>query len=218
MAEILPPQFKAGLASVMPPRVADYGCAQLENSLALGVLTTGNQTIAGAKTFSTAPSAPGYNVTGGGGVNISTTGASLVNGLIVATGIADAVATSILEVTVPNSNVASAIRLKLLSSNGGTDAWESSRIAEGWIVIARTTGANAVAVAATLVLAQIATVAAGGTHTLAYAVSAISGAVGAVNTFTINITIDDSAATGANRLVVAYEIMDSGAAISVATP
>lgn len=127
------------------------------------------------------------------------------------TGIADNTATDVLTVTVPNANHAAVIKLTLLSSNGSTDAFESSRTAEGAVVVARTTGANAVAVAATLTLAQIATVAAGATHTLAYGVSAISGAVGATNTFTIQVTIDDSGNLGSNQCVVLAEVINAEA-------
>ena len=117
------------------------------------------------------------------------------------TDIDDNTATDVLTVSIPNGNHACAIRLMFLSSNGSTDAFESSRCATGMVVVARTTGANAVATAATIDHTAIATVAAGATHTLAYDLSAISGAVGAVNTFTIRVTIDDSGNTGANQLV-----------------
>ena len=127
------------------------------------------------------------------------------------TGIADNTATNILTVTVPNANHATAIRLLLLSSNGSTDAFESSRVATGHVVVARTTGANAVAVAAALDDATIATVSGGATHTLAYNVSSISGAAGAVNTFTIQATIDDSGNLGSNQLVVEATLLNAEA-------
>lgn len=125
------------------------------------------------------------------------------------TSIADNTATAFLTVTVPNANHAAAIKLTFLASNGSTDAFESSRCAEGMVVVARTTGANAVAVVATLDLAQIATVAAGATLTLAYGVSAISGAVGATNTFDVQVTIDDSGNLGSNQLVVLVEVINA---------
>ena len=125
------------------------------------------------------------------------------------TSIADNTATDILTVTIPNANHAATIRLLLLSSNGGTDAFESSRTASGSVVVARTTGANAVAAASTIDAAQIATVSGGATHTLAYSVSAISGAVGDPNTFTIQVTIDDSGNLGSNQLVVFAELLNA---------
>jgi len=127
------------------------------------------------------------------------------------TGIADNSATAVLTVTVPNANEAAAIRLLFVSSNGSTDAFESSRSASGMVVVARTAGANAVATAATLDDAAIATVAAGATHTLAYAVSAISGAPDAVNTFTVTVTIDDSGNVGGNQCVIIAELLNAEA-------
>ncbi len=106
------------------------------------------------------------------------------------TGIANNTATSIIRVTVPNSNQNAAIELSLVGWLGtGTDISESTRYAFGAIVLARTTGVAPVAAAATLASAQIATVASGGTLTLAYGVSSISGAVGVTQTFDIQVTL-----------------------------
>lgn len=127
------------------------------------------------------------------------------------TGIADAVATDVLTVTIPNGNHAAALRITYLSSNGSTDAFESSRTALTHIVTTRTTGANAVATSGGLAQAAIATVAAGATHTLATAVSAIAGAAGATNTFTVTVTIDDSGNLGSNQVVVFAEIVNAEA-------
>lgn len=133
------------------------------------------------------------------------------------TGIADNVATDVLTVTVPNANHAASIRLSFLASLGSTDAFESSRAAEGMVVLARTTGANVVAAVATLELAQIATVSGGATLTLAYAVSSITGAVGAVNTFTVTVTLNDSGGTGSNQVVVYAELMNAlGSGVTMA--
>ena len=64
---------------------------------------------------------------------------------------------------------------------------------------------------AALALAQIATVAAGATHTLAYGVSAITGAADAQQTFTIQLTIDDSGNTGSNQAVILAELINAEA-------
>ena len=127
------------------------------------------------------------------------------------TGIADNVATDLFTITIPNANHAAAIKVTLLSSNGSTDAFESSRVANGTVVVARTAGVNAVAVAAALDDAAIATVAGGATHTLAYNVSAITGAVGASNSFTIQVTIDDSGNLGSNQIIATAELLNSEA-------
>jgi hypothetical protein len=128
-------------------------------------------------------------------------------------GIADNTATTVLTVTVPNGNHAGALRLLFLSSNGSTDAFESSRTANGLVVFQRNTGVVAVATAATIADAAIATNATGGsaTHTLAYAVSAVTGAAGATNAFTVTVTIDDSGNVGGNQVVVFAELLNAQA-------
>lgn len=125
------------------------------------------------------------------------------------TGIDDNSATNVITVTVPNANHVAAIHLKILSMNGGADAFESARIGTGTIVLARTTGANVVAAAATLTLTGIATVSGGATHTLAYGVTSITGAVGATNTFSITLTIDDSGNLGSNKAIIVAELINS---------
>lgn len=108
----------------------------------------------------------------------------------VKTGIANNTATSIIRVTVPNSSQNASIQLDLMGWLGaGTDTSESTRYAFGAIVLARTAGVATVAAAATLASAQIATLAGGGTLTLAYGVSSISGAVGVDQTFDIQVTM-----------------------------
>lgn len=129
--------------------------------------------------------------------------------LVKKTGIADNVATTVLTVTIPNANHAAWIELHFFSSNGGASAFASSRIARSAIVVARTTGANAVATAIALANPAIATVAAGATHTLALTVGAVSGAVGAANTFDIQVTIDDSAGSGSNQCITYVELTNS---------
>ena len=127
------------------------------------------------------------------------------------TGIADNVATDVLTVTIPNSTQSAMLLVYLTTANGSTDAFESSRTGQGTIVITRTTGANAVAAATALHQATIATVAAGATHTLAYGISAIAGAVGDANTFTVQVTIDDSGNLGSNQCVIMAEVINGEA-------
>ena len=127
------------------------------------------------------------------------------------TAIADNVATAVFTVTIPNANHAAAIRLMFVSSNGGADAFESSRAASGMVVFARVAGAVAVATAATIDDAAIATVGGGATHTLAYAVSAVSGGATETNTFTITVTIDDSGNLGSNQVMVIAELLNAEA-------
>ena len=125
------------------------------------------------------------------------------------TGIADNTATSIFTLSIPNGNHAATVRLLFLSSNGSTDAFESSRTASGSVVIARTTGVNAVSAVSTIDATAIATISAGATHTLAYDLGAVGGAVGAVNTVDIRVTIDDSGNLGGSQVVVLAELLNS---------
>ena len=148
------------------------------------------------------------NILQGGNPGAAT---SAVRIILKKTGIADNSATDVITVTVPNANHAATIKLTILSSNGSTDAFESSRCAEGLVVLARTAGVATVAAVAALALAQIATVAAGATHTLAYGVSAITGAADAQQTFTIQLTIDDSGNTGSNQAVILAELINAEA-------
>ncbi|WP_024337978.1 hypothetical protein [Bradyrhizobium japonicum] len=107
------------------------------------------------------------------------------------TGIANNTATSIIRVTVPSGNQNASIELTLAAWLGtGTDQSESTRIGKGLIAIARQTGSvDTVAAAATIALTGIATVSGGGTLTLAYSVSAISGANTGTQTFDVQVTL-----------------------------
>ena len=169
-------------------------------------LTFATDTLTATKLSTTNATATEVNL--GGAAAAATTCRMLTKKV---TGIADNSATAVLTVTIPNANHAAALKLLFLSSNGSTDAFESSRVAEGSVVVARTTGVNAVAVASAISHEAIATVAGGATHTLAYAVSAIAGAVGDPNTFTITVTIDDSGNTGSNQLVLLAQLLNAEA-------
>jgi hypothetical protein len=128
---------------------------------------------------------------------------------------ADNTATDLISISIPNSNQSAVLIVELLGSSGGTDAYESSRFAQGAIVIARTTGANAVLAAATLELAQIATVSGGDTFTLAYGVSAVSGAVGAVNTATVQVTLNSVGNQALTCMAFARIINKVGSGITI---
>lgn len=73
------------------------------------------------------------------------------------------------------------------------------------------------AVGATLGLAATASVLGGAVMTLAYAVSAISGGVGATQTFTITVTIHAITGSATNHVaVVGYQLVSNGSGITVA--
>lgn len=131
--------------------------------------------------------------------------------LVKKTGIADNVATSVITVTVPNGNQSANIKLRLMPATGSTDAFESSRIAEADVLIARTPGVDTVKTDIALGVAGIATVAAGATLTLAYATTAVAGAIGATQTFDIQVTLNDSGNVGGNQIMVLAELMNSEA-------
>lgn len=138
--------------------------------------------------------------------------ATSVNKIIkTVTAIADNSATTVLTATVPNSNQAAAINLTFLSSNGSTDAWESSRVAYGTVVIQRNSGSATAATAATLTNTAIATNATGGsaTHTLAYSVALGGEGAGVSNTVLVQVTIDDSGNLGSNQIVVLAEVINA---------
>lgn len=130
--------------------------------------------------------------------------------------IANATATTIGTVTVPNSAVAAAIRITVLASlgaGGAIGAFECSAILDGSIVVARTAGVNAVFSAATAGLTANQCVAGATTITLAYDLSTVSGAVGAVNTFTIRATITRGGGSSANHTaLVLFDVVNYQAA------
>lgn len=173
-----------------------------------GALTDDADLTFATDTLTVAKTVTSTSQTLGGAAAAATTAYSLTKKI---TGIADNTATTVFTLTIPNGRHAATARLLFLSSNGSTDAFESSRTASGSVVIARTTGLNAVVAASAIAHEQIATVAGGATHTLAYSVSAVSGAVGATNTCDIQVTVDDSGNLGSNQVVCFVQLLNSEA-------
>lgn len=129
---------------------------------------------------------------------------------------ADNTATDLVTVTVPNANHSAVVRIYLLGRSAGTDAYESSRFAEGAVVLARLSGGDTVAAAATLALAQIATTSGGDTFTLAYGVSAIAGLSSATQTFTITVTLNSVGNQACSCMAVVEVINEATAGVTVA--
>lgn len=128
------------------------------------------------------------------------------------TGIADNTATDVFTVTVPNGEHNAGIFLDIVAHLGaGTDLSESTRVATGVVAIARKTGDATVAVASTLAQTQIATTSGGGTLTLAYGVSAMTGAAGATQTFTIQLTLVVTGTITNHTAVVSGRLVNSAA-------
>lgn len=120
--------------------------------------------------------------------------------------IANNVATAVLTITVPNADHSSRIRVTLcgsLGAGGAVSAKESSAAVSYDIVIARTTGSNAVAaISSAYGAAGPASVAGAANITVTAAMSAVSGAVGAVNTFTLNATLARSGGSSDNHTCI----------------
>lgn len=123
--------------------------------------------------------------------------------------IADNSATSVIRVTVPNANSAAVLRLTFCATVRNTGAFDSTRTALGMVVFDRVPGANVVGTAVALTNAGIAT---GGTATLtlAYSLTAASGAVGAVNTMDVQVTLVKTGGTD-HQLVVLAELINAEA-------
>lgn len=134
----------------------------------------------------------------------------------VVTGIADAVATPVLTVTVPNAGHAAVVHVRVLGSigaGGAIAAYECSATLEGNIVVARTSGVATVATASTAAQTASSCVAGATTITLAYSVSAMTGATGATQTFAVQATITKGGGSSANhRAVIVAEVLNSAAA------
>lgn len=119
------------------------------------------------------------------------------------TAIANNTATAVLTFTVPNAAHSASFLVELVGSSGAggsVGANESTQSARYQVDIARTAGVNAVAtIGAIFGQPAAVTVAGGNSVATTAALSAISGAVGATNTFTVNVTIARSAGTATNH-------------------
>jgi hypothetical protein len=135
--------------------------------------------------------------------------ASTVSVLTKAVGsIDDNTATAVLTATIPNSAISASLRVRLvgaLGAAGAIGAREATGTVAYDIAITRTAGVNAVVTASSAYGSGMANVAGAATITVVAAASAISGAVDAVNTFTVNVTINSGSGVSANHtcLVIA---------------
>lgn len=149
-----------------------------------------------------------------GAVSTTATSRTEINKAIAS--IADNSATAALTVTIPNGAHSASIRVRLTGSmgaGGAIGANESTQDAEYMINVARTAGVNAVAtIGAVVGQAAAAAVAGAGTVAVTGELSAISGAVGATNTFTINVKIVKSGGSSANHTCFAFaELLNANA-------
>lgn len=129
--------------------------------------------------------------------------------------IADNVATAALTITIPNAAHSASVRVRVTGSagaGGAIGANEATAANEYIVTLTRTAGVNAVAAISAAYGAGAATVAGGNAVTCTAAVSAVSGAVGATNTFTVNVTIARAAGTATNHTCLVYgQLMNANA-------
>ena len=134
------------------------------------------------------------------------------------TAVVDATATSFFTVTCPNTEQAAIVEIIILAAvkktSGGT--LESARVAVGYVVFDRTTGAALVGTAAALTNTAIAT-SGTDTLTLAYSVGAVAGAVGAVNTMDIKVTCTGSGTDTHNVTALATIINSEASGMTIAS-
>lgn len=133
------------------------------------------------------------------------------------TAIADATATPVLAVSVPNSSGAATIPIVLSCSEGAggaVGAYEQTFTAYGQVVVTRFAGAAAVATATTLADTGAAHVSgADSTGSLAYAASAISGGASATDTFNITVTVSHGTGSATNHVcVIQADVLNATAA------
>jgi len=135
--------------------------------------------------------------------------------------IADATATTVFTVTVPNAAHSASIEVVLtgsLGAGGAIGANEATGTIKYNISVARTAGVNAVANISAAYGSSTSAVAGATTITVAGTLGAITGAVGASNTFTIQVTITKGGGASANHTCKATaEIINANATgISIA--
>lgn len=123
------------------------------------------------------------------------------------TAIPDATVTTVFTVTVPNAAHSAMIEVGLtgsLGAGGAIGANEATGTATYQIAVARTAGVNAVASISSVYGSTTAAVAGAATITVTGNLGAVSGAVGASNTFTIRVTITKGSGSSANHTCLAY--------------
>ena len=121
--------------------------------------------------------------------------------------IANAVATDVLTVTIPNAAHSASLLVRVtgsLGAGGAIGANEATATNQYTIVITRTAGVNAAIAISAASGAAASAVAGAATVTCTAALSAVSGAVGATNTFTVQATISRSAGTSTNHTCFVY--------------
>lgn len=132
------------------------------------------------------------------------------------TALADTVATAVLTITVPNVKANALVRVTLVGSlgAGGTiGAGEAFGTISYDFSVGRTAGVNATGLISTAYGSAKNAVAGAATITVAGALSAVTGAVGVSNTFTVTAAITKSGGASDNHVcVVSAEVVNAFAA------
>lgn len=208
-------------STVVEVSPANYGAETFTGPV---TITSGGLAVTGASTFADTVAvgntvdiqAGGLSVvdriTEGGDPGEATTINSFAKAI---TGIANNTATPLATVTVPNGAESAVIRLTVcgsLGAGGAIGANEASASNSYNLTIARTAGVAAVGTMSTAYGAAAAAVAGAATCTSTLALSTVSGAVGATNTFTINGTIARSAGSSTNHTaLLLVEVLNANA-------
>lgn len=119
------------------------------------------------------------------------------------TGIANNTGTSVLTITIPNAAHSGIVHVRLggsLGAGGAIGANEATAAITYDIAVTRTAGVNAVATISTAYGSAAANVAGGSTATITAALGSVGGAVGATNTFAVNVTIAHGTGSSTNHI------------------
>lgn len=175
--------------------------AQVAGATKFNVDNGGNLTVPSGVTHAT-----DYITSSGNGSNGGS--ARSFTKVLLKTAIANAVATDVFTVTIPNSAQTAGIHVLwtcALGAGGAIGANEGATIAELNYIVTRTAGVNAAVAASTSAGVGVANinVTGGTTATLASSWSAVAGAVGATNTATIQVTLTRGASTSTNHQCLA---------------
>lgn len=140
-----------------------------------------------------------------GGTGIAAAATTFMDLTKVVTGIANNTATDVITVTVPNAAHAAMITVDItgsLGAGGAIGAFEATGVTRYQIAVARTAGVATVATASSAIGGATSAVAGASTITVTAVVSAITGAVGVTQTFTIQVTIAHGSGSSTNHSAV----------------
>ena len=196
-----------------PTKYAGFGTVYGYNALHLASTTriAWSSSTAARNSTDTNILRAGANAITFGGANAgggAATTRTEINKLVSA--IADATATAVFTVTVPNAAHSANVEVTLngsLGAGGAIGANEATGSIKYNVSIARTAGVNAVATISTAYGSTTSSVAGAATITVTGDLSAISGAVGATNTFTIRVTITKGSGSSANHTCTAHAVL-----------